>query len=318
MHAHQPPMPADKPLFRDPIHDGAADPTIIWNHIRGTWWMIYTNRRANVAGLKGVSWVHGTHLGYAESTDNGRTWKYRGVIQLPIGTPDDAHWAPEIIHADGHYHMFLSFVPGIHDDWSGTREMHQLISDDLIHWRHVQQIPLASNRVIDACVHRLPDGSWRLWYNNEADRKSIYTADSPDLFRWTDTGKAVGDLPGEGPYVWQWRGAYYMVVDIWKGCAIYRSMDANRWTRQRDAILTEPGHGPDDAVMGGHPMVVCSGDRAFLFYFTHPGRMPQNAGVDNTETRRSSIQVVELIEKNGIITCDRDAQCLVALKAPTP
>ena len=56
-------MPADKPLFRDPIHDGAADPTIIWNHIRGTWWMIYTNRRANVTGLKGVSWVHGTHLG---------------------------------------------------------------------------------------------------------------------------------------------------------------------------------------------------------------------------------------------------------------
>jgi hypothetical protein len=45
--------------------------------------------------------------------------------------------------------------------------------------------------------------------------------------------------------------------------------------------------------------------------------MPQNAGVDNTETRRSSIQVVELIEKNGIITCDRDAPCLIALKAPT-
>jgi len=114
-------MPAEKPLFRDPILDGAADPTIIWNHARGTWWMIYTNRRANVAGLKGVAWVHGTHLGCAESTDNGRTWKYRGIIHLPIGTPSDAHWAPEIIFADGHYHMFLSFVPGIHDDWSGTR-----------------------------------------------------------------------------------------------------------------------------------------------------------------------------------------------------
>ncbi|WP_235991695.1 hypothetical protein [Metabacillus schmidteae] len=52
------------PLFRDPIFDGAADPTIIWNEEEKEWWMIYTNRRATVH-CEGVAWVHGTDLGIA-------------------------------------------------------------------------------------------------------------------------------------------------------------------------------------------------------------------------------------------------------------
>lgn len=47
------------PLFRDPIYDGAADPTVIWNSQAQEWWMIYTNRRATAEEL-GVAWVHGT------------------------------------------------------------------------------------------------------------------------------------------------------------------------------------------------------------------------------------------------------------------
>ncbi len=38
------------PLFRDPIYDGAADPTVIWNRAEGAWWLLYTARRANVPG----------------------------------------------------------------------------------------------------------------------------------------------------------------------------------------------------------------------------------------------------------------------------
>jgi len=30
---------ADKPLFRDPVFDGAADPTIIWNKNEKKWFM---------------------------------------------------------------------------------------------------------------------------------------------------------------------------------------------------------------------------------------------------------------------------------------
>ena len=56
---------ADKPLFRDPIFDGAADPVLCWNHKEKKWFMFYTNRRANVPDTVGVSWVHGTPIGIA-------------------------------------------------------------------------------------------------------------------------------------------------------------------------------------------------------------------------------------------------------------
>ena len=75
---------APKPLFRDPVYDGAADPVVIWNPQKQAWWMFYTNRRANIPGLSGVAWVHGTRIGIAESTDGGAKWSYAGTI-----TPQD-------------------------------------------------------------------------------------------------------------------------------------------------------------------------------------------------------------------------------------
>jgi hypothetical protein len=69
-------------------------------------------------------------------------------------------------------------------------------------------------------------------------------------------------------------------------------------------------------VIGQHPDVVLSGDRAFLFYFTHPGRTGQDADADGPEQRRSSIQVVELFESEGRLACDRDAPTYVDLGAP--
>ena len=57
---------------------------------------------------------------------------------------------------------------------------------------------------------------------------------------------------------------------------------------------------------GGHSDVVISGDRGYLFYFTHPGRRGLDARKDGYEQRRSSIQTVELHEQDGWLTCDRD------------
>ncbi len=304
---------AAKPLFRDPVFDGAADPVVIYNRKRGTWWLVYTNRRANAPGLVGVSYVHATHLGIAESTDGGVTWRYYGIMNLPIGGPEDSHWAPEILFHDGLYHMFLSFVPGIHEDWGGTREMHHLTSTDLENWQHQSELALSSNRVIDACVYRLPGGTWRMWYNNEPDNKAINYADSPDLFTWQDCGKATGDVPGEGPYVFEWHGYYWMIVDIWMGLAVYRSANAENWHRQPFSILEEPGTGEDDCVKGGHAMVQVSGERAYLFYFTHPGRVPHAGDADCYDTRRSSIQVAELEFDGAWINCDRNRPVPIAL-----
>jgi hypothetical protein len=306
---------ADKPLYRDPVYDGAADPVIIWNRTEKKWFMFYTNRRAKAEGLNGVTWVHGTRIGIAESSDSGATWKYRDTCDIQYRNTGYTHWAPEVIEHNGIYHMYLTFVPGIFSDWRHPRHIIHLTSQNLINWKYESTLKLASERCIDACVFRMPDGSWRMYYNNEADQKSIYYADSPDLFVWKDSGKKViGDRGGEGPKVFQWKGKYRMLVDNWRGLGVYSSDDLVNWKRQENNILEEPGKGRDDKVIGGHPDVVVNEDRAFVFYFTHPGRTIENSGQDNYDTRRSSIQVAELELVNGQITCDRDKPVYIRLE----
>lgn len=316
---------ATKPLFRDPLYDGAADPVVVWNPHRNSWWMFYTDRRANVPGLSGVAWVHGTPIGIAESTDGGATWK--AMAPAEISLPDDLGgknptlWAPDVrTSADGVHHMFLTTVPGIFEDWQHPRTIVHLTSTDLRKWKFESPLRLASDRVIDACVCALPGGGWRMWYNNERDHKSIYYADSPDLTSWTDRGKVdgVGERPGEGPFVFQWKGRWWMLVDLWKGLGVYHSDDLLHWSVQHGDLLGTPGTGVDDRVNGGHPAVVVSNGRAYLFYFTHPGRVgtitPQDK--DSLDLRRSSIQVVELQEKDGMLSCDRNAPTYIDLQKP--
>lgn len=306
---------AAKPLFRDPVYDGAADPAVVWNRREHKWFMFYTNRRANARGLAGVSWVHGTRIGIAESSDGGATWKYRGTAQIDYGPQDYTQWAPDVVYQDHLYHMFLTIVPGVFTDWQHPRSIVHLTSKDLMKWKFESELKLASDKVIDPSVMQLPDGSWRLWYDNERDHKYIYYADSPDLYSWQDRGKAVGER-GEGPKVFRWKNRYWMVIDVWRGLAIYSSADALKWTRQPKNILDEPGRGADDQVKGGHADVVVSGDRAFLFYFTHPGRQNPESKEDGYEQRRSSIQVVELQLKDGEIRCDRNQPTYIKLLPP--
>jgi hypothetical protein len=306
---------AAKPLFRDPVYDGAADPVIIWNRRERKWFMLYTNRRAKDAAATGVTWVHGTRIGIADSTDGGATWKYRGTAEIGYGPADYTHWAPDVVYHAGTYHMYLTIVPGIFKDWNATRDIVHLTSRDLLKWKYESTLKLASDKVIDASVVRRPDGSWRMWYNNERDRKSIYYADSPDLYTWRDRGKAVGER-GEGPKVFRWQGRYWMVIDVWRGLVLYSSDDLLNWTRRSKPILDTPGRGADDGVIGQHADVFVSDGRAYLFYFTHPGRQGPRAKEDGHEQRRSSIQVVELEYKDGEITCDRDKPTRIRLRPP--
>ena len=85
---------APKPLFRDPVYDGAADPALIWSRADRKWLMFYTNRRASATELPGVSWVHGTKIGIAESLDHGATWRYAGTADIDYGGPNYTYWAP--------------------------------------------------------------------------------------------------------------------------------------------------------------------------------------------------------------------------------
>lgn len=311
---------AARPLFRDPVHDGAADPVLVWNPLRGRWWMFYTDRRANVPGLPGVTWVHGTRIGIAESADGGAHWTYAGTADIVLppayGGADATHWAPDIVRGgDGTWHMFLTVVPGVFDDWRHPRVIVHLTSTDLRTWRDPVKVPLPGDKVIDPSLVRLPGGGWRMWYNNELDHKYTYYADSPDLVHWTDRGLAVAQR-GEGPKVFRWRGAWWMIVDVWHGLAVFRSDDALHWRAQGGTLLEAPGRGADDGAMGGHADVVVDGDRAWLFYFVHPGRQGADAKRDGPEQRRSVIQVTELLEDGGVLRADRDAPARIRLAPP--
>lgn len=304
--------PASKPLFVDPLHDGAADPVVVRDPQLDRWLMYYTSRRADVEGLNGVTWVHGTPIGMAQSTDGGASWRFLGTagIRYGRGSGVDTYWAPEVLEHEGQGHMYLTFVPGIHEDWGHPRRIVHLTSRDMLTWRPESELELSSDRVIDACVIQLEDGTWRMWYNDERDGKSIYFADSPDLYDWTDRGRAAGERPGEGPTVFRWRGAYWMIVDEWSGLGVYRSEDALAWQRQTDRILEEPGTGADDNAIGQHADVVVADDRAWILYFTHPGRTA-DAGQD---VRRSVIQVAELESDGRTITCNRNRDVTVSLR----
>lgn len=305
---------AAKPLYRDPVYDGAADPVIIWNSKLKKWWMFYTNRRASAEGESGVTWVHGTRIGIAESSDGGASWKYLDTAVINY-RPDKGYtyWAPDVLEYQGTYHMYLTYVPGTFTDWSHPRSIVHLTSSDLFHWEFQSEVKLTSDKVIDATVFRLPDGSWRMWYNNERDRKSIYYADSRDLYTWQDKGKALGER-GEGPKVFFWKNKYWMLVDVWAGMVFYSSDDLVHWKRQDQKILGEPGTGTEDQAIGGHADVVVSGGRAFVFYFTHPGRRKDKPATDNSiESKRSLIQVAELKYDGEKISCDRDQPVMIRL-----
>ncbi|MCD7899392.1 MAG: hypothetical protein LUH22_05820 [Bacteroides sp.] len=63
-----------------------------------------------------------------------------------------------------------------------------------------------------------------------------------------------------------------------------------------------------------HADVVVNNGRAYIFYFTHPGRTGSGIKADTPDTRRSTIQVAELEYRNGEIICDRDKPVYINLK----
>ncbi|MDN5288505.1 MAG: glycosyl hydrolase [Mucilaginibacter sp.] len=295
-----------KPLFDDPVEHGAADPVVIYNKQQKMWWMFYTNRRATLNDSTGVQWVHGTKIGIAESTD-GRTWKYKDTANINYRTnPGYTFWAPDIIENKGLYHIYLTYVPGIFKDWEHPREIVHLTSADLLNWKFEGILPLGTHHVIDASIIKVSEGLWRLWYNDEKKGKAISYAESTDLYNWIDKDTAI-PANGEGPKIFRWQNKFFMIVDVWKGMEVYSSNDLLAWTKQDERILEKPGKGIDDQAIGGHCDVVVNNNRAYVFYFTHPGRTMDKPAVRGSfESKRSVIQLTELHYHDGVVTCNRD------------
>jgi hypothetical protein len=294
--------PIGNPVFRDPVFDGATDPTLIWNRQEQSWWMVYTSRRAFGPPLPDVSWIHGSSLGVASSVD-GTDWTYRGVLTgLDTSWGTWTYWAPEILDDGTSYHMFVSTIRGMPTHWNLEREIRHYVSDDLTNWTFHSTVPLSSNRVIDACVIAKPGGGYRMWYKDEVAGSHTWYADSDDLETWAVVGEAIAGVGHEGPNVFAFAGAYWMVTDEWRGLRLHRSPDLTNWTRQ-GLILTGGSPVPDQSTMGRHGDVVVSDLGAYIFYFTHPGKSEPEDGFDY-DNRRSSIHVAKLHAVGETLTCD--------------
>src|SRR5574344_36798 len=316
-------LAAPKPLYQDPVLKAPTDPIIVQNRDTKIWYMFYTSRRATLQDGKGAEWVHGSPIGIATSRDLVH-WDF--LQNAEIGYKPDAdptYWAPALVDDGKEYHMFLTYVPGVFSEWNHPRHIVHLTSSDLIHWKFQSVLKLMSDKVIDADVERLADGTWRMWYNQEPGGKLIAYADSKDLCNWDDHGLVNGIGNCEGPKAFFWKGSWWLVCDEWKGFAVYRSEDALNWTRQPGNILGTPGNGRKDGVKGNHCDVVIHNGHAYIFYFT--ANTPDNtaaagngaaaadpSGRGSFNPRETFIQVAELLSPDGkTLTCDRDAGCII-------
>ena len=301
------------PIYADPLMDGAADPTVI--HRKGTneWWMFYTARRTTHPAPD-FAWLHGCAIGIAVSSDNGVNWSYRGTIaglDAPGDTGLNTHWAPEVIWAEGEYHMYLTYMPGAPSRSDGVaRHIVHFTSRDLIEWKRIGPLRPGSTAAIDASVAKCPDGLYRLWYKDEAGGSSTWAATSANLYDWTVEGRVIAGRPDgnphEGPNVFVLDGWHWLIVDEWHGLAVYRSTDARDWQRQ-GVILAEPGSDPDDRRFARHADIVPQGDWAAIFYFTHPHWAETETPAPLTiEERVTRIHVARLWVEAGVLRCERD------------
>jgi Glycosyl hydrolases family 43 len=315
-----PDAPAPGELYRDPVYDGATDPTVV-RDAGGGWWMFYTQRRATHPDPgPGVAWVHGSRIGVAHS-DDGLRWAYAGTLEPsdgmlaldPSGPPAvvaATQWAPDVIHDGARWRMYLTEIEGIPSRWEGhRRRIVEYVSEDLRTWALRGPLALASDRVIDAAVARCPDGRWRLWCKDEAADSVTAVAVSDDLASWRTEGVAIGGRPHEGPYAFELGGWWWMLTDEWRGMAVRRSVDARSWQRQGDAdavILGESGPPADGVQIGRHGSVVVRGDDALLYYFTHPWwDGSELADADDPAHRRSAVHVARLRVQDGELRCER-------------
>ena len=292
------------PLYRDPITDGAADPVLVYNREEESWWMLYTQRRANVETAD-VAYCYGNDIGIASSKDNGKTWVYRGTLDLEFERGKNTFWAPDVVYLNGTYHMFVAYIQGVRNHWGGHATLVHYTSQNLWDWKHEGYVDLDTKNVIDATLIQLPDGLWKMWYKSPEGGGITMSATSKDLFTWkTNKKPAIGGQAHEGPKAFWFKDSYWVVTDEWQGLRVYKSDDTEKWEKQ-DLILDEASSRFMDGPKGAHGDVVVTGDKAYVIYFTHPGRKSHlEAPADEygnipLDLRRSVIQVRELIVENG-------------------
>ncbi|GAA3316560.1 glycosyl hydrolase [Nonomuraea dietziae] len=295
----------NRALITDPVHDGATDPVLVWNREEATWWCLFVHRRANtkIGGPARIGRCHGSQVAVASSADGGGSWLYRGTLDLPVERGLNTFWGPDVLHHDGVYHLFVTFIRGVPDDpgWDTHgrpspwhRQVHHLTSADLWNWTHGSRLDLGTDHAVDPYVHPLPEGGFGLWFKDEARGGSIWRAVSPDLDEWKVEGQALAEWH-EGPAVFTLGGYAWMLAESRTGLAVYRSDDMREW-RHRGG-LTVPGDVPRQPYV--QPF---SEERAHLLYYAQTGRDSFGEEVP-TAGQASDIRAAQLALVGGDLEC---------------
>jgi hypothetical protein len=155
------------PLFRDPVFDGAADPSLVWHGPEKAWYVFYTQRRANAELPPPESWYMGTKIGITKSTDQGRTWSYIGTAQgMSRGLKEETFWAPHVFEDKGTYHMFVTYIPKVVKAAKGQPVICHYTSTDMITWEYSDTVDVKSDDIIDPAVVKLRDGRWLMVFRD--------------------------------------------------------------------------------------------------------------------------------------------------------
>lgn len=289
----------------------------ISGRFRSDWRVLQTNFHVDydIPGVKGLS-VRGLYSYYfADYLENNQEYTYNAFTYNPDtknyditgGSTNPWRDREQIKQINTNAQLQVNY-----NNTFGKARMAHYVSKNLWDWKFIDFLKLTSEKVIDASLMRMPDGTWRMWYKDDARNAAIMLAESKDLYKWSFTDKPVlGDTKQEGPKIFKYGDYYWMITDEWHGMRVYRSKDADTWEKQ-GLILDSASHRNEDRPSGAHGDVIVVNGKAYVFYFTHPGRkthfdahMGEN-GIYPFNERRSSIQVAPLEIKNGTLVCDRD------------
>jgi len=309
---------APAPLFDDELFHGATDPFVLWNPTNKTWYMYYTQRRATLSNPNGVDWVHGSAIGIATSKD-GLKWSYAGTcrgdqyLSEPLKakglgpTPGVTWWAPGFVLEGKTLHMFVTQVDGVYSSWVGKRHIMHFTSEDWVNWKYLNTCQLNSERVIDATVYPI-NGKWYMVYKDEAAGSRTYRSESKDMVDWSNPVLTDKDGGQEAPFVFNWKGSYWLIVDARGGLRVYKSPDGlDGWEYNNTVLADTTGIRPKDNIRGHHPgMVLQKGpdgaEQCLMFYFTHQGL-------------KTVIQLAELeLGADGKVFCNRNKYAETGLK----
>ncbi|MEO1012085.1 MAG: family 43 glycosylhydrolase [Bacteroidota bacterium] len=319
-----------KPIFIDPNYQGSCDPEIVYNRSDELYYIYYTARRSG----KRNTFLQ-TPIGVASSQDLAN-WKFEGYCRFD-GQHDDkdadaTFWAPAIIATKDSLHMFATFKPDTlttKGAWGGKGSIVHYatsLNNPVNGWQKMQVMHADTLSTLDASTYWVDDTA-HLWFmaKNAMYKTQEYTLihrTTKDFDAWETIKQPLGDVYNksvtgigyeEAPYIFLWKGSYWLMTDPHNGFAIYKSEDATYWKFQ-GYILKEPGTGKMDVARARHGSVLIKNDRAFLFYHVEYNRDYEGEPIfkQSLENRKSALQMAELKLVKGKLVCDRDKDIVLA------